>query len=571
MGIHDPKSRRTARSLLVWLLAMLAVGALSASLAGAQADRWNTIELPRPRYVATGGLDGGNDCTTSTLPCATLQHAVDVANPGDEIRVASGVYTGVQTRAGVTQIAYISKTVAVRGGYTTADWLAPPDPAAHPTTLDAQGKGRVLYVTGDISPTIRGLRLTGGKAGSPQQGGQGGGLYAITATLTLSQCHVFSNTTYGYGQGGGIYLGHNSTRLEHNTIHDNSADTGGGLYIESGAITLSENLIFHNVAGHKQSGMGGGLQVVSSTVTLYKNTLSGNTAAAWGGGLAAFDSDEAMLDENTIVSNTAVMGGGLYLGDCRGRLTNNLLSNNAAQYDGGGGRLISGTLILNRNSVISNIAGGAGGGLDASVGAFVFGGNMISANTALQRGGGLNLYNSRTALINTVIGDNRAGRAGSGIHVLAGSLRSWHATIARNTGGDGSAVLATGDIWNGASAVALTNTILVSHTVGINVTNENSVTVNGILWHRTPVPVLQAPAGAARVQNEFWGAPAFAADGYHLTAYSRAINQGVDAGVTTDIDGETRPHGAGYDLGADEFLSTPIGPGRLLYLPLVIR
>ncbi|HWM93427.1 MAG TPA: IPTL-CTERM sorting domain-containing protein [Thermoanaerobaculia bacterium] len=44
------------------------------------------------RHVSTGGSDGGNDCTDSALPCATLQHAVDQALPGDVILVAPGVY-----------------------------------------------------------------------------------------------------------------------------------------------------------------------------------------------------------------------------------------------------------------------------------------------------------------------------------------------------------------------------------------------------------------------------------------------------------------------------------------------
>jgi hypothetical protein len=52
---------------------------------------------------------------------------------------------------------------------------------------------------------------------------------------------------------------------------------------------------------------------------------------------------------------------------------------------------------------------------------------------------------------------------------------------------------------------------------------------------------------------------------YHLTVGSAAIDAGVDAGVTTDIDGDTRPQGNGYDIGADEFRQWYV------YLPLVMK
>ena len=40
---------------------------------------------------------------------------------------------------------------------------------------------------------------------------------------------------------------------------------------------------------------------------------------------------------------------------------------------------------------------------------------------------------------------------------------------------------------------------------------------------------------------------------YRLRAASAAIDQGVDAGVTTDIDGDRQPIGPACDIGADEF------------------
>ena len=47
-------------------------------------------------YVAPSG-DDMNTCS-SAAPCRTVQHAVDIAASGDEIRVATGVYTDISAR-----------------------------------------------------------------------------------------------------------------------------------------------------------------------------------------------------------------------------------------------------------------------------------------------------------------------------------------------------------------------------------------------------------------------------------------------------------------------------------------
>jgi len=39
----------------------------------------------------------------------------------------------------------------------------------------------------------------------------------------------------------------------------------------------------------------------------------------------------------------------------------------------------------------------------------------------------------------------------------------------------------------------------------------------------------------------------------HLRAGSPCIDSGTDTGIYTDIDGDIRPYGAGFDMGADEF------------------
>jgi uncharacterized repeat protein (TIGR01451 family) len=186
--------------------------------------------------------------------------------------------------------------------------------------------------------------------------------------------------------------------------------------------------------------------------------------------------------------------------------------------------------------------------------------------------------NSGATLTNNIISDN----SGSGLYIKGSSPRLLHTTIARNSGGDGSGVYVTEDVgmfYSFYSTVALTNTILVSHAVGVYVTADNTATLEGTLWGDGAWANGTDWSGEGNITTgtvNLWGDPAFLDpdDGdYHISFGSAAVDAGVDAGVTDDIDGDPRTDGY-PDMGADELMGAllvtkqaypdPVQPGAPL-------
>jgi parallel beta-helix repeat protein len=560
------------------------------------------------RYVTPApiGDDAGNSCANRDRPCATVQHAVDVAAPGDEIRVATETYTGVSARSGITQMVYLSKTVTIRGSYSSdfSRW----NPESYPTTLNAQGQGRVFYIAGDISPTLEGLRITGGDASG--LGGSsffiidaGGGVCIITATAVLSGNTIFNNRATHFGSsrgwGGGVYLESSRAIIRGNTIRDNTTEDfnigaggnrrfGGGLFLFLSPAKLSNNTISGNLAyasgggvylllspatlndntiqGNRAEYYGGGVYLDNSAATLTRNLINDNTAGIYGGGGISLFFSPTELSDNTIVDNHADswVGGGVFLDHSDVTLSDTTITSNTARYGGGGLYLDASHATLNRNTVQGNTTlYDEGGGIHLEDSQVTLVGNIIQGNntTVYGDGGGMYLGFSDGRLINNIIADNRADGVGGGLYAEASHLHLFHTTIAHNSSADSSGMYVTNDEL-GYSTLSLTNTILVSQSVGITVTAGNTASLNSVLWYDNGADT--GGAGVITVSNEYTGNPAFVHNKYRLTVNSAAINKGINAGVATDIDGQVRD--AAPDLGADEYL-----PTVPTYLPVILR
>lgn len=498
-----------------WLTLTLLGCGLGLVLTSAEASYVSTPGAnPAVLYVsATDPTCGGQS------PCfTTIQAAVNAARSGDEIRVAAGIYTGsAPVMVGgntYTQVVFIAKSLTLQGGYSTTNW-AQPNPTMNPTMIDAERRGRGISIVGDGSQTltVAGFTITNGDytglGNPPDVANQvcagtgndcGGGLFAYGVRLHLRDCTITNNIasrTRPFSDGGGAYLWSLSSdsRVENTTFSGNQVQGSGG---EGGGLKIT---------------FGGSVAVVNSR-------FEGNQANGAGGGLFIFQPNgQVSLENSTFIGNTANGDGGALEARITFRAT---------------------ALSLNRVTMRQNRARGQG-----------------AAVSLIKQGSGT----TTAEMTNVVLAANTLtspGNFGAVINISSFGaefdLRLAHLTWANHST---TAALRVDASLGGRITTTLTNALIdsaVAAYVGHQLNGEVRIRHTNTLTNRVGM-LHAAEAGTPVFEaiNPLRGNPRLDAT-QHLQAGSVAIDAGVNAGVFDDVDGDRRPFGVGFDIGADEFV-----------------
>ena len=393
----------------------------------ADPDTFLTTDIDGDIRPSNQGFDIGADELAGCLAriertgdvYGVLQDAIDDAVSSDVIQI-SGTCQGVKPRLvngqTISQTAFISMNLTLAGGYAS-DFSSFTDPLT--TTLDAQGMGRALVITGPVSVRVSNLTLTGGDAtglgggpGGDDAGGGlysynsdlfleegmviasnhaacGGGLYSFAGTLTMDsggekgRSYAVNNTaTYG----GGFYLDGGSPTIYYVSLGENAATQGGGIYNAAGSTTISQTHLYSNTAN-----AGGGIYSAAGLLSAEVISAAHNSAVT-GGGLYNANGAHLSLQRSVILSNTVANDGGGFYNAASGvlTLTNTIVAGNAADTgDGGGLYNLSPQLTVRHDTFYANSAGDQGGGIyhDTSSPLPVINSTLIVSNTASAGGG----------------------------------------------------------------------------------------------------------------------------------------------------------------------------------------
>jgi hypothetical protein len=340
--------------------------------------------------------------------------------------------------------------------------------------------------------------------------------------------------------GGAMRFLGGSAVLANCEVRSNSAGTamdygvGGAVYAQDCDVLISDNYFHTNFATQ-----GGAVYLGNCSGTVTGNVISDNTVAgisetAHGGGLFALNCPNLAFSGNTFSANTgAEEGGGLYINNTAVlTMSGDSFNGNSASLAGGGVRIKNTNATLGGLDVSANSCDGIGGGVSAESPNVTLTGSILSSNSAAA-GGALSVAGDDFAVNhNLFVRNDATGTGGAMILSGAGAGQVVGNTLDSNTS-DGA-----GGILIGNSSVDISNNIVVNSTgTGLMCSGPAIPTLTyNVVWNNSDGDYDGCAPGVGSLSAD----PIFlnpAGGDYHLGLHSPAIDSGIPGAVFEDPDG----------------------------------
>ena len=360
-----------------------------------------------------------------------LQDALITALPGDEIRVARGIYRpdrGAGQTPGDREAAFnLPDAVALKGGYAG---LGEADP-------DARDINEYLTI------------LSGDLLGNDVEVNEPAELPTDPSRAENSY-HVVTAEDVGAGavlDGFTITAGNANRDWEDYQLADNA---GGGMRIDSAGPLIRDCTFSKNSAFAEEGGGCGGLAVADGNPTLQGCTFIGNVAATGipdhggGNGGAMCASGDTTLVDCRFIANHAVGndGGGLCVGSegtCK--LTNCLFEKNTARTHGGAIYSYGNLILIGCRFVENSALNGNAGALHTLISPAFLTDCVFLNNHAGRAAGAMETISPDKTIVNCLFAGNVAEGAAGGLLIWpVGNKTIRNCTFADNIGSPGRAV-----------------------------------------------------------------------------------------------------------------------------------